>query len=68
MPPAKTGNLRTNKNVVTHSLTKNKGIFSHLKAADFKLFIVQRKFTDPAIELIPARCKLKITISTLKLE
>jgi hypothetical protein len=68
IPPAKTGNLRTNKKAVTHTLTKNKGILNHLKDGDFKLFIVHKKFTDPAIELTPAKCSLKITISTVFLE
>jgi hypothetical protein len=28
--------------------------------------MVQRKFTDPAIDLTPAMCNLKITMSTLR--
>jgi hypothetical protein len=47
---------------------RNKGILNHLKADAFKLFIVHRKLIDPAIELTPARCNLKITRSTLLLE
>jgi hypothetical protein len=43
-------------------------MLNHLKDGAFKLFIVHRRFTDPAIELTPAKCKLKITISTVLLE
>jgi len=68
IPPANTGSLRTNKNAVTQTLTKNKGILNQLRDGTFKLFIVQRKLIDPAIELIPAKCKLKMTKSTLLLE
>jgi hypothetical protein len=67
MPPANTGNLKTSKNAVTQTLTRNKGMLNHLKEGVFKLFIVQRKLIDPAIELTPAKCKLKMTISTLLL-
>lgn len=68
IPPAKTGKLNTNKNAVTHTLTKNKGILNQFKILIFKLFIEQRKLIDPAIELIPARCNLKIILSTVILE
>jgi hypothetical protein len=68
IPPAKTGRLSTNKKAVTQTLTRNKGILNHLKDDDFKLFMVQRKLIEPAIELRPAKCKLKITKSTLLLE
>jgi len=34
-----------------------------LKVGAFKLFIVHKKLIDPAIELTPAKCKLKITRS-----
>jgi len=34
----------------------------------FKLFIVHKKFKDPAIEETPAKCNLKITKSTELLE
>lgn len=66
MPPANTGNLKTNKKAVTHTLTKNKGKFKKLKDSLFKLLIVDKKLIDPAIDLTPAICKLKITMSTLK--
>ncbi len=67
MPPAKTGNLKTRRKAVTQTLIKNKGILNHLNPLDFKLFIVQRKLMDPAIELNPAKCNLKITKSILLL-
>jgi hypothetical protein len=68
MPPAKTGNLKTSKNAVTHTLTRNKGRLNQLKIEDFKLLIVHKKLIEPAIELSPARCNLKITKSTELLE
>jgi hypothetical protein len=68
IPPANTGKLKTNKKVVTQTLTKNKGILYHLKDGDFKLFIVHKKLIDPAIDLTPAKCKLKMTMSTELLE
>jgi hypothetical protein len=55
IPPANTGRLRTSKKAVTQTLTKNKGILNHLKDDLFKLFIVHKKLTEPAIELTPAR-------------
>jgi hypothetical protein len=66
MPPANTGNLKISKNAVTHTLTRNKGKFRNLNDSLFKLLIVDKKLIDPAIDLTPAICKLKITISTLK--
>jgi hypothetical protein len=68
IPPAKTGNLSTSKKAVTHTLIKKRGILNQLKPLDLRLFIVQRKLIDPAIELKPAKCKLKITKSTPTLE
>lgn len=65
IPPANTGSLRTSKKAVTHTLTKKRGIFNQFIEEFFKLFIVQRKLIDPAIDLTPARCKLKIMRSTL---
>jgi len=55
IPPAKTGSLKTKRKAVTHTLTKNKGILNHLNDGAFKLFIVHRKLTEPAIELTPAK-------------
>jgi len=68
IPPAKTGRLSTNRKAVTQTLTKNKGILNHLNEDDFKLFMVHKKLIEPAIELNPAKCRLKITKSTLLLE
>lgn len=68
MPPAKTGRLSTNKNAVTHILIKNRGILNQLSPLDFRLFKLHKKLTEPAIDLTPARCNLKITRSTLLLE
>lgn len=68
IPPANTGNLRTNKKAVTHTLIKNKGIDIHEIALFFKLLIVHKKLMDPTIDLTPAKCRLKITKSTLQLE
>jgi len=65
IPPAKTGKLNTRRKAVTQTLTRNKGMLNQLREGVFKLFIVQRKLIDPAIELTPAKCRLKITISTL---
>jgi hypothetical protein len=68
IPPAKTGNLNTSKKAVTQTLIRNKGMLNHLRPLDFKLFIVHKKLIEPAIELNPAKCKLKITKSILDLE
>lgn len=68
MPPAKTGSLKTSRKAVIQTLTKNKGIVNQFKAGVFRLFIVHKKLIDPAIELTPAKCKLKMTMSTLLLE
>jgi len=38
------------------------------KFGAFRLFIVHKKLMDPAIELTPAKCKLKITKSTVLVE
>jgi hypothetical protein len=67
IPPAKTGSLKTRRKAVTQTLTKKRGILNQVKEETFRLFIVQRKLIDPAIDLIPAKCKLKITMSTVKL-
>lgn len=55
MPPANTGRLSTNKKAVTQTLTKNRGMLNQLIEGAFKLFIVHKKFTDPAIDLTPAK-------------
>jgi len=68
IPPASTGSLNTNKNAVTHTLTKKSGMLYHAIDALLRLFIVHRKLRDPAIDLTPARCNLKITMSILLVE
>jgi len=68
IPPARTGRLKTNRKAVTHTLTKNSGMLYQAKDGAFKLFIVHKKLIDPAIDLTPAKCKLKITRSTVLLE
>jgi len=68
IPPAKTGNLNTRRKAVTQTLIKNNGILNHLNLDLFKLFIVHKKLIEPAIELNPAKCKLKMTKSTPLLE
>jgi hypothetical protein len=68
IPPAKTGNLRTSRNAVTQTLVINNGMLNQENLLLLRLFIVHRKLMDPAIELTPAKCNLKITKSTLTLE
>lgn len=68
IPPANTGSLSTNKNAVTHTLTKNKGILNQFIDDAFKLFIVHKKLIEPAMDLTPARCNLNTTMSTLLFE
>jgi hypothetical protein len=67
IPPAKTGRLKTKRKAVTHTLTKNKGILNQLSVGTLRLFMVHKKFTEPAMDLTPAKCKLKITKSTVLL-
>jgi hypothetical protein len=68
IPPAKTGSLNTKRKAVTHTLTKKRGILYQAKAGALRLFIVHRKLIDPAMDLTPARCNLKITKSTVFVE
>jgi hypothetical protein len=68
IPPAKTGSLKTSKKAVTQTLTKKSGILNQVKEGLFKLFMVHRKLIEPAIDLTPAKCRLKITKSTVFLE
>lgn len=68
MPPARTGNLKTSRKAVTQTLIRNNGIDIQERDLDFKLLIVHKKLTEPAIDLTPAKCKLKITKSTLQFE
>lgn len=68
IPPAKTGKLRTKRKAVTQTLIRKRGILNQLKAAAFRLFIVHKKLIDPAMDLNPAKCNLKMTKSTLLFE
>jgi len=64
IPPANTGNDNNNKNTVTKIDHTNKGIRVQLTPAARILKIVLIKLIAPKIEDIPAKCKLKIAIST----
>jgi hypothetical protein len=68
IPPARTGNLSTKRNAVTQTLIKKRGILNQLNPEDFRLFIVHRKLIEPAIDLNPAKCNLKIIKSIELLE
>jgi len=68
IPPARTGNLKINKKAVTQTLIKNNGIHIQEIALDLRLLIVHKKLMEPAIDLTPAKCRLKITRSTLQFE
>jgi len=63
MAPAKIGNDKISKIIVTSTLHKNKGRLSN------EIFIVRlfnkvtKKLIDPKIEEIPAKCNEKIAIS-----
>jgi len=63
--PAKTGNVKTNKKTVTKMDQINNLILSNDKDLLRKFLTVHMKLIPPAIELIPAQCRLKITKSTL---
>lgn len=63
--PAKTGKLVTKRTAVMATAHKNRGIESSLKEKDDRaLIIVLKKLIDPKMDLIPAKCRLKIAIST----
>ena len=64
IPPAKTGMANNNKTVVTKTdQTNNGNLFIVIPGA--RIFnIVVIKFIDAKIDEIPAKCKLKIAIST----
>jgi len=64
IPPAKTGNDNNNKNTVTKIDHTNKGIRVQPTPDARILKIVLIKLIAPKIEDIPAKCKLKIAIST----
>jgi len=64
IPPAKTGNLKTNKKTVIIRLQTKRETWSNLRPVIRILKIVVRKLIPPKIELTPAKCKLKIAKST----
>lgn len=64
IPPARTGNLRTNKKTVIRSLQTKRGILSNFINDSRMLKMVQRKLIPPRIDLTPARWSLKIVKST----
>jgi hypothetical protein len=62
--PANTGKDNNNKNAVINTDQTNKGNLNISIPLQRILYIVTIKFIAPAIEDIPATCKLKIAIST----
>jgi hypothetical protein len=64
--PANTGRLVIKRTAVTKTAQRKRGRVSTLKETeDRETTIVVKKLMDPRIELIPAKCRLKIAISTL---
>jgi hypothetical protein len=64
MAPAKTGKDNNNKKAVIKTAHTNKGILNKRIPRQRMNKIVTMKFIAPAIEDIPAMCKLKIAKST----
>jgi hypothetical protein len=62
--PAKTGNDNNNRNAVIQTVQTNKGNLLNNIPRHLILKIVTMKFIAPAIDETPARCRLKMTIST----
>jgi hypothetical protein len=65
MAPAKTGKDKTNKKTVTKTDHTNNPMHSKERELLRRFLTVHIKLILPKIELIPAKCKLKITKSTL---
>jgi hypothetical protein len=63
--PASTGRDSNNRIVVINTDQINKGILSIDVFLDRILITVVIKLIEPKIDEIPAKCKLKIAISTL---
>jgi len=61
--PAKTGNDNNNKKAVIKTVQTNKGNLLNNIPLHLILYIVTIKFIAPAIDEIPAKCKLKIAVS-----
>lgn len=68
IPPAKTGSESNNKNEVIKIDQTNKGILLNVNPLVLMLRIVVMKLMAPAIDAIPAKCKLKIAKSTAGVE
>jgi len=62
--PAKTGKESNNKNAVIKTDQTNNGMRKRVIPRILMLHMVTIKFIAPAIEDIPAKCKLKIAKST----
>lgn len=62
--PAKTGEDKSNRVAVIITAQTNKGVRSKVIPMGRMLITVVIKFTAPKIELIPAKCNLKIAKST----
>jgi len=64
IPPAKTGNDNNNKIAVINTAQTNSGNLCIVIPGVLIFKIVVIKLEAPKIELIPAKCKLKIAKST----
>jgi hypothetical protein len=64
IPPAKTGNESNNKTAVIKTAHTNRGNLCKVIPGALIFKIVVIKFEAPKIELIPAKCRLKIAKST----
>jgi hypothetical protein len=62
--PAKTGNDNNNNTAVINTAQANRGSLCIVKPGALIFIIVVIKLEAPNIELIPAKCKLKIAKST----
>jgi len=62
--PANTGNDNSNKNAVIKTVQTNKGKRLNIIPRHLMLLIVTIKLIAPAIDEIPAKCRLKIAKST----
>ena len=62
--PANTGNDNNSKTAVIPTAQQNNGICSQSNVANCILYKVTIKLMAPAIEEIPAKCKLNIAMST----
>jgi hypothetical protein len=65
MAPASTGSDRRSKITVINTDQTNKGVLSIDVLEDRMLITVEMKLMAPKIDDAPARCNLKIAMSTL---